>query len=94
MNDDTIAFAYDGDGKKHEMDLVDVYANIFEMSKIAYFDFMIRCIDGNYKDFKEAYLATMEKIVDSIHDTYLDHIEGARRGIGNTPLEPDEEYDG
>jgi hypothetical protein len=76
--DENIGYSRDKDGNDEPFSLKDVYHTLIEMTKIAYFNFMINCIDADFEGFKTMHHTAMEKIMKVIHDTYADHVEGAR----------------
>lgn len=79
-----IAYTFDDDGKKHEMSMVDVYQTMIEMVKVRYFDHMVRYMNAkegelpSLEQFKKNEIATLEHMINFIHDHYQDHVEGAR----------------
>ena len=97
---DIIAHSYDEDGNREEISLSDVYHNLIDLVRILYFDYMIRCKDGSFEEFKKVCLHNMGLIVDEIDDVYADHVEGAKLALMPKvnkiiPLEYDsEEIDG
>lgn len=82
-----IAYYLDDDGKKKEISMIDVYQTLMDMMKIRYFDYMIRHQDVKEGEmpplnrFKEHERATLEHMINFLHDHYQDHVEGARREV-------------
>ena len=73
-----IAHYIDDDGKEGDITLADIYKHMIEMIKILYFDFMIRCSDADYEAFRPMLVHATQRIMDTLHSTYADHVEGAR----------------
>lgn len=82
-----IAYYLDDDGKKKEISMIDVYQTLMDMMKIRYFDYMIRHQEvkegemPSLNRFKEHEIATLEHMINFLHDHYQDHVEGARREV-------------
>lgn len=87
--DENIGYSRDKDGNEEPFNLKDVYHTLIEMTKIAYFNYMINCVDADFVGFKDAHHAVMEKIMKVINDTYADHVEGARLAAAENREEGD-----
>ena len=77
--DDVVAHAYSKTGEKTELTLRDVYGTQLEMLKIAYFDFMVRVEDADYKRFKSIHMKACSQMMDVLESKYADHVEGIKR---------------
>lgn len=68
-------------GQENTFSLRDVYATIIEMTKMAYFHYMLTTKDGDYEGFRAMHNTGMERIMRYVDETYADHVEGVKREV-------------
>lgn len=79
--DEVIGNFFSESGDCIHLTMKDCYKVLYDMTKVLYMDYMTRVLDGDYEDFNKKHLATMGKILDSVHSRCEDHSFGLRKEL-------------